>query len=71
VAASAAAAEPAADSAADSQDSGSRIEVIPPRVNGKAKLIVGLALAILGLGFALLYRAQAPAAKESDERGRG
>jgi len=30
VAASAAAAEPAADSAADSQDSGSRIEVIPP-----------------------------------------
>jgi hypothetical protein len=68
--AAAAAAEPAADSA-DSQDSGSRIEVILPRVNGKAKLIVGLALAILGLGFALLYRAQAPAAKESDERGRG
>jgi len=70
VAASATAAEPA-DSAADSQDSGSRIEVILPRVNGKAKLIVGLALAILGLGFVLLYRAQAPAAKESDERGRG
>ncbi len=66
-----AAAEPAADSAADSQDSGSRIEVILPRVNGKAKLIVGLALAILGFGFVLLYRAQAPAAKESDERGRG
>jgi len=67
-----AAAEPAADSAADQQDSGgSRIEVILPRVNGKAKLIVGLALAILGLGFVLLYRAQAPAAKESDERGRG
>ena len=72
VTASAAAAEPAADSAADSQDSsGSRIEVILPRVNAKAKLIVGLALAILGLGFVLLYRAQAPAAKESDERGRG
>ena len=69
--AASAAAEPAADSSADSQDSGSRIEVIAPRVNGKAKLIVGLALAILGLGFALLYRAQAPAAKESDERGRG
>ncbi len=62
----------AADSSADSQDSGgSRIEVILPRVNAKAKLIVGLALAILGLGFVLLYRAQAPAAKESDERGRG
>jgi hypothetical protein len=70
VAASTAAAEPAADSSAD-QDSGSRIEVIPPRVNGRAKLIVGLALAILGLGFALLYRAQTPTAKESDERGRG
>lgn len=70
--ASAAADEPAADSAADQQDSGgSRIEVILPRVNGKAMLIVGLALAILGLGFVLLYRAQTPAAKESDERGRG
>ncbi|MGB7758183.1 MAG: hypothetical protein WBL61_00055 [Bryobacteraceae bacterium] len=70
----AAAAEPAAGPAADAsadQDSGSRIEVILPRVNAKAKLIVGLALAILGLGFALLYRAQAPAVKESDERGRG
>jgi len=68
----AAAAEPAADSGADQQDSGgSRIEVILPRVNAKAKLIVGLALAILGLGFVLLYRAQTPAAKESDERGRG
>jgi hypothetical protein len=65
-----AAAEPAADSAAE-QDSGSRIEVIPPRVNGKAKLIVVLALGILGLGFALLYRAQPPAAEESDERSRG
>jgi len=67
--ASAAAAEPADSS--DSQDSGSRIEVILPRVNGKAKLIVGLALAILGLGFVLLYRAQVPAGKESNERGRG
>jgi hypothetical protein len=74
-AAPSAAAGPAAgadDSGADSQDSGgSRIEVILPRVNAKAKLIVGLALAILGLGFALLYRAQAPAAKESNERSRG
>jgi hypothetical protein len=38
---------------------------------GKAGLIVGLALAILALGFVLLYRAQAPGGKESDERGRG
>ena len=66
----ASAAEPA-DSSADSQESGSRIEVILPRVNAKAKLIVGLALAILGLGFVLLYRAQVPAAKETNERGRG
>jgi hypothetical protein len=66
-----AAAEPTPDAAAD-QDSGSRIEVIPPRVNGKSTLIVVLVLAILGLGFALLYRVQAPAAaKESDGRGRG
>jgi len=50
------AAEPAADSAADNQDSGgSQIQVILPRVNGKAPLIVGLALVILGLGFVLLY----------------
>jgi len=67
-----AAAEPAAESPAESQDSGgSRVEVILPRVNARAKLILGLALAILGLGFVLLYRAQVPAAKESDERGRG
>jgi len=65
-----AAAEPTPDAAAD-QDSGSRIEVIPPRVNGKATLIVGLMLAILALGFALLYRAHPPVAKEGDERGRG
>ncbi|MGB9455672.1 MAG: carboxypeptidase-like regulatory domain-containing protein [Bryobacteraceae bacterium] len=66
------AAEPAADSAADNQDSGgSQIQVILPRVNGKAPLIVGLALAILGLGFVLLYRAHVPAGKETNERGRG
>jgi len=67
----AAAAEPAADSGADQQDSGSRIEIMLPRVYGKAGLIVGLALAILALGFVLLYRARVPGAKESDERGRG
>jgi len=63
---------PATDAGAEQpESSGSRIEVIPPRVNNKAGLIVGLALGILGLGFALLYRAQAPAAQESNERGRG
>jgi len=69
--AAAAAAEPAADSGADQQDSGSRVEIVLPRVNSKAGLIVGLALAILALGFVLLYRARVPGAKESDERGRG
>lgn len=42
--------------AADSE-SGPRIEQIMPRVNGQAKLIIALALGILALGFALLYRA--------------
>ena len=42
-----------------------------PRVNSQAKLILGLALGILALGFALLYRANPDvAAKESNERGR-
>jgi hypothetical protein len=44
--------------AADSE-SGPRIEQIMPRVNGQAKLIVALALGILALGFAILYRAPA------------
>jgi hypothetical protein len=43
--------QPQADS-----DSGPKIEQILPRVNRQSKLIIGLALGILGLGFALLYR---------------
>ena len=66
-----AAAAPADDSSGGEDSGGSRIEVILPHVNGKATMIVGLALAILALGFVLLYRAPAPAAKESNERGRG
>ena len=54
---------PADDSAAppqDSagQDSGPQIEQIMPRIYSRAGLILGLALGILALGFALLYRAQ-------------
>jgi hypothetical protein len=47
-------------------------EVIMPRIYGQAKLILALALGILALGLALLYRA-APqtATKEKNERGRG
>src|SRR5439155_24061189 len=55
---------------ADTAESeGPRIEQIMPRVNSQAKLIIALALGILALGFALLYRT--PAAKETNERGRG
>jgi hypothetical protein len=38
------------------ESSGPSIEQIMPRVNSQTKLILGLALGILGLGFALLYR---------------
>jgi hypothetical protein len=60
---------------ADSSESGPQIEQIMPRLYSKAKLIMGLALGILAIGFALLYRAPGAAplgpAKESNERGRG
>jgi hypothetical protein len=55
--------------AADS-DSGPRIEQIMPRIYGQAWLIVALALGILALGLALLYRAAPPTAtRETNERG--
>jgi hypothetical protein len=60
----------AAAETSEAQDSGPQIEQILPRVNGSAPLILALALGILALGFALLYRAPAGPAKESNERGR-
>lgn len=55
---------------ADQPDSaGPQIEQIMPRVNGQAKTILIVALGILGLGFALLYRAS-DSSKETHERGR-
>jgi hypothetical protein len=67
----AAAAAPAeAAPEAGGEDAGPRIEQIMPRVNGKAIPIVGIALGILALGFALLYRAQGTGARETHERGR-
>jgi hypothetical protein len=65
------AAPPAAPENADAadSDSGPRIEQIMPRIYGQAKLILALALGILALGLALLYRAPG-ATKEADERGR-
>jgi len=47
-----------ADDTAAQQDSGPQIEQIMPRIYSRAGLILGLALGILALGFALLYRAQ-------------
>ena len=46
----------AADTSGDQSDGAPRIEQIMPRVNAQAGVIVALALAILGLGFVLLYR---------------
>jgi len=66
-------ADSGADAAGPDSDAGPKIEQIMPRVFGQAKLIIALALGILALGFALLYRAQSPpsvAAKGSDGRGR-
>jgi hypothetical protein len=63
----AAAAAPADDAAAS--ESGPQIEEMMPRLYQKGKLIIGLALGILALGFAVLYRASA--AGEAHERGRG
>jgi hypothetical protein len=53
-----------------SDDAGPRIEQIMPRVNGKTIPILAVALGILALGFALLYRAQGTGAQETHERGR-
>jgi hypothetical protein len=47
-----------------------QIEEAMPHVFGHAPLIVGLALGILALGFAILYRAPSPP-KETNERRRG
>jgi len=69
---------PATDAGAEGDaEGGPKIEQIMPRLYGKAPLIVGLALGILALGFALLYRAAVPSAgapsgpaRETHERGR-
>jgi hypothetical protein len=63
-------AAPAENADAADSDSGPRIEAIMPRIYGQTKLILALALGILGLGLALLYGAAPTAAKETNERGR-
>jgi hypothetical protein len=63
----------ASDSAgAEPESAGPQIEQIMPRLYGKTIPIMAVALGILALGFALLYRAPGTVpAKESNERGRG
>jgi hypothetical protein len=65
------AAAPEENADASDSDSAPRIEEIMPRIYSQAKLILALALGILALGLALLYRAApSTATKETDERGR-
>jgi hypothetical protein len=67
-----AAPEPEA-AASDEQDNGQKIEAILPRIYRSVPAILGLALAILAVGFTLLYRKSSDLsvpAKETNERGR-
>lgn len=64
-----AAAPPPSDPSAAASDSGPQIEEVLPRVNRESKLIILLALGVLALGFAVLYRASVP--REGNERSRG
>jgi hypothetical protein len=61
----AAAPSAAAEGGADTSESGPRIEQIMPRLYTQAGTILGLALAILALGFVLLYR-RVPAGPKSE-----
>jgi hypothetical protein len=63
----------AADSSAGDQaaDNGPQIEQIMPRLYSKVVPIVLLALGILAVGFALLYRSKTATGQEANERGRG
>ena len=58
----------AAGGDAAAEESGPRIEQIMPRVNTKAVSILIVALGILALGFALLYRAGAASELRSDRQ---
>jgi hypothetical protein len=51
------------------EDAGPRIEQIMPRVNSQKVPIIIVALGILALGFALLYRASAAAGWQADPKG--
>ena len=62
-----AAAPPPSDPSA--ADSGPQVEVVMPRLYSQGTVIVLLALGVLAVGFALLYRASVP--REGNERSRG
>ena len=55
----------------DQPDNGPQIEQIMPRLYAKAVPIILLALGVLAVGFALLYRSKIAAGQETNERGRG
>jgi hypothetical protein len=62
----------ASDNSADAISERPQLEQIMPRLYDKTVPILAVALGILALGFALLYRAHGTVpAKESNERGRG
>jgi hypothetical protein len=65
-----AAAPPAETAGSGGQDGAPQIEAMMPRVIQKAPLILALALAILAIGFVMLYRAPGNSGKETNERGR-
>ena len=65
----AAASAEVADGGQAADDSGPRIEEIMPRVNSKTVSILIVALGILALGFALLYRASPPPPASASRRG--
>jgi len=66
------AAAPADADAADPEaENGPQIEQIMPRLYSQTVPIILLALGVLAVGFAMLYRARTAAGQETNERGRG
>ncbi len=62
----------ASGDSSEAEDTGPQVETVLPHVFGQAKLILALALGVLALGFAILYRAgSGPQGKETNERRRG
>lgn len=60
----------AADAAPEEEESGPGIKQILPRLYDRVWVIVGIALAILALGFVMLYRREAPAQPATPPRGK-